>query len=60
MAASLPKIMFSGMCARPVVARDKEGRVGLDSFERLGHVFHAFDAGGIALRVDQPDIVVPG
>ena len=54
----LPKIDLSGMCSGPLVARDKEGRLGLDSLERLGHVFHAFDASGLLFGWISPDIVV--
>src|SRR5262249_8329205 len=36
----------------------KGGRLGFDSFKPLGHVFHALDAGWIALRADQHEIVV--
>ena len=42
----------------PVAARDERRALGLDRLQRRDDVLHALDAGRIALRADQDEVVV--
>src|SRR5215467_1719076 len=57
-AGGLPEVEFGDMGARAVAARDEGRALGLDRLQSLGDVGHALDAGGVALRSDQDEIVV--
>ena len=57
-AGGLPEVEFGDMGARAVAARDEGRALGLDGLQSLGDVAHALDAGRIALRTDQDEIIV--
>ena len=57
-AGDLPEIELGGMRAGLVAARDEGGALGLDRLERGDDVLGALDAGRIALRPDQDEVVV--
>ena len=46
------------MCARAVGARDEWRSLRLDGLQRRHDVIHALDAGRIAVRTDQNEVVV--
>src|SRR5262249_51622635 len=57
-AGGLPEVEFGDMGARAVAARDEGRALGLDGLQSLGDVGHALDAGRVALRSNQDEIVV--
>src|SRR5262249_9528700 len=57
-AGDLPEVEFGDMGAGAVAARDEGRALGFDGLQSLGDVGHALDAGRVALRPDQDEIVV--